>query len=162
MMQFTTHMKDYRQREIQACWYTKSEYNNIRQEIKITVDLIERNVGIDDYNHCKRGLEYLTQKGTHERMQTKLKGWTAVFGEQDLQDDEGIFDPKILAIVYSNSSRSCQVASYITGVLDKWAALASTDASAVDEATSRKKSERFRIAISQVPMMSVPRCSIAA
>jgi hypothetical protein len=76
-------------REIQACWYTKSEYKNIRQEIKIPCDLIKRNVDIDDYKHSKRGLEYLTPKGArHERMQTKLEAaWTAsVFEEQDLQD----------------------------------------------------------------------------
>jgi hypothetical protein len=45
---------------------------------------------MDDYNHCKRGLEYLTQKGARlERMQIKEEAaWTAVFEEQNLQDDE--------------------------------------------------------------------------
>ena len=153
MVQFTTHKKDFRQREIRACWYTKSEYKDIREEIKITLDQIERNVDIDDYNHCKCRLECHTQKGAHERMQTKLKAWTAVFEEQDLQYAEGIVDPEILAIVYSISTRSCQVAAYITGVLDKWAALASAVGS---EATSRKKSDRFRLAsISRAPRSTI-------
>jgi hypothetical protein len=152
MVQFTTHTNDFRRREIRACWYTKSEYKDIRKEIRMTLDLMEQNVDIDDYNHCKRGLEYLTKKGAHERMQTKLEAWAAVFEEQDLQDAEGIVDPEILAIVYNDSTRSCRVAAYITGVLDKWAALASAVGS---EATSRKKSDRFRLAsISRAPPRS--------
>jgi hypothetical protein len=160
MVQFTTHKKDYKQRDIQACWYTKSDYKKIREEIKITLDLIKRKVDIDDYNHCKRGLESLTQKGArHERMQTKLEARTAVFKEQDLQDNEGIVDPEILAMVYSNCTRSCQVAAYVKGVLDKWAALGSDVGS---KTTSRQKSDRFRVASTrQALTMSVTRCPIA-
>jgi hypothetical protein len=161
LVQVTTHAKDYKQSEIRACWYTKSEYKNIQHNLKITLDLIKRNVVIDDYNHCKRGLEYLTQKGArHERMQTKLKAWTAVFEEQDLQDEEGIVDPEIIALVYSKCTQSCQVAGHVTGVLDKWATLASDVDS---KATSRQKSDRFRVAsIRQALTMSVTRWPIAA
>jgi hypothetical protein len=157
----TTHTKDYKEREIRACWYAKSEYKNIRQDIKITLDLIKRNVDIDDYNHCKRGLEYLTEKGArHERMLTRLEAWTAVFEEQDLQDEEGIVDPEILALVYSQCTQSCQAAGYVTGVLDKRATVASDVDS---KTTSRQKSGRFRVAsIRQALTMSVTRWPIAA
>jgi hypothetical protein len=142
----TTHLTDYSHEEIRACWYGSAELKTIRQEVYDTVDLIEEDVEIDESRHCKRGLECFTQEGVRRKTQNKLKGWSAVFEEQDLQDLQEIVDPEMIALVYSKAiTRGCQMVSPIMGVCDERAAMSQYFFSPGKQATTKNTSDRFLV-----------------
>jgi hypothetical protein len=58
-----------------------------------------------------RGLEILTPQGRDRRMGNRRRAWTSVFEEQDFQMHNGIYEPEIMAGVYSYSTKASQLAA---------------------------------------------------
>jgi hypothetical protein len=107
----TLHVNDYSNDEIQSCWFNDVEYKAIKKDIRFAAKLLTDNNGLlgkDDEHDCQRGLEMHTRKGAHRRLQNKLVARQAVLDEQNLQWEEGVYDPEYLAMVYQVVSSSCQ------------------------------------------------------
>jgi hypothetical protein len=71
---------------------------------------MEENHEINESWHRIRGLECFTQEGSCQKKQNKLKVWSLVFEEQELQFLQEVVDPERIALVYSKSSSGCQIA----------------------------------------------------
>jgi hypothetical protein len=152
----TAHLNTYSSKEIRACWYRSAELKLIRQEVDCTVDLMEENDEINESRHCtrglerftqegycKRGLERFTQEGSRRKTQNKLKAWSAVFEEQELQSLQEVVDPEMIAVVYSKATRGCQVAAYIMGVCNEWSARSQYAFPPEKQAATMKTPDRF-------------------
>jgi hypothetical protein len=140
----TRHLHNYSREEIRACWYRSVELESIRQGLFYTVDLIEENVEINESRHCKRGLECFTQEGVRRKTQNKLKGWIAVFEEQELQYLQEVVDPEMIALVYNKGTRGCLMVASIMGLCDERAAPRSQYVFPPGtQATTKKASDRF-------------------
>lgn len=115
----TRHWNDYTAEELRACWYQGAEYKQFRHEIKKTVVLIKNHIAINEYESSARGIECFTQEGARQKRLNKLKGWHAVFDEQDQQYHAEIVDPVMLALAYRQSSQECQHAASHMGLCDE-------------------------------------------
>ena len=88
-----------------AVWYTEADSKLILAMAKVTVKMIMKDEYCDDIDYCKRGLEGKTPSGSKRRQKNKLKVRKAVLEEQDIQRDEGIFNPEYLAEVSRSISK---------------------------------------------------------
>ncbi len=115
------HLDDYTNAEFEACWFGEQESSQIIQEIRQTVNLIERNILLDNDNrYCSRGLETFTTKGTIQKNQIRAKARDAVLDQQDLlrwQADSMIDEQKI-ADIYRGNTQESRMAARIKGVSD--------------------------------------------
>ena len=143
-IQQVLHKNSYTEQELEKCWFTQNEYQNIRNGILMTLDLIR--LGFFRENSIKnssRGLEKYTAEGTmkatvQRRRQNAI--W-AVLDEQDLQLDRAeqlqhtylIYNDSAIREVYKNQIRASADTSYSMGRLDAEAA------AAVAETSSNKK-----------------------
>jgi hypothetical protein len=119
---------------------------------------MKENDEIDESRHCKRGLERFTQEGSRRKTQNKLKGWSAVFEEQELQSLQEVVDPEMIALVYSKAdTRGCQMAAYIMGVCDEWAARSQYAFPPEKQATTKKSSDRFFVSPTSRTIPLAPR-----
>jgi hypothetical protein len=107
--------------KIEACCFGQQEHSRIRRGIRQTVDLIERNILLDNDNrYCSRGLETLTTKGNIQKNQIRAKARDAVLDQQDLlrwQADSMIDEQKI-ADIYRGNTQESRMAARIKGVSD--------------------------------------------
>ena len=115
----TLHINNYSDDEITATWFNETDFQRIHQEISVTVQMMERSEPIDHNKYCSRGLEFRTRVGAHQRLQNKVDARDAVLTEQDLQWNEDIDDPEMLADVYRDISRCCIVSAHMAGLFDE-------------------------------------------
>jgi hypothetical protein len=115
----TLHINNYADDEVQACWYDDDECKAIRTDIKFAVSLLNDGLLEEDneYN-CQRGLELHTRKGADRRLQNKRTLREAVLTEQELQWEEGMYDPEYLAMVSMDYSSASQATAYAIGLKD--------------------------------------------
>lgn len=112
------NIDDYSEHEKFECWFQADEMRQIRREVKDTLSLMNRNLIIDE--NCKldgspisiRGLEGKTKAGKRHRRETRLASLAAVFDEQTLQEMDGVTDPLMIALAYSEYSYPMQVAAF--------------------------------------------------
>jgi hypothetical protein len=58
------HLHDYSDSEMDSCWYSDEEFQCIKDEIKLTLDLMEHEkIGDGELWCCMRGLESFTRFG---------------------------------------------------------------------------------------------------
>ena len=100
----TTHLKQYTDEEIAACWYTEAEFREIKADVKFAVEMIKNGYLEKDTNqYCKRGLEHLTTMGTLRRHKLKIATREAVMDEQDIQQQQhqgAVLEPELIAFAY--------------------------------------------------------------
>jgi len=106
----TIHLKHYSNQEIEACWYTPAEYNNIIEGLYLTLDLMK--ISLAPYNclfsssskckddkssslsslYCSRGLENLSIEGglKHSTRIRRQNAIWSVLDEQNVQYEEAI------------------------------------------------------------------------
>ena len=95
------HINDLRKiTDIDSIWFSACEYDAIESDIRETVSAIESGSLLDKESQCSRGLEGLTCDGRRARRAHIMSGLCSVLDEQDLQRDEGINDPELLADVF--------------------------------------------------------------
>jgi hypothetical protein len=115
------HLDDYTNAEFEACWFGEQESSQILKEIRQTVNLIERNMLLDNDNrYCSRGLETFTTKGTIQKTQIRNKACDAVLDQQDvLRWQAGsMIDEQKIAEAYRGNTQECQKEAYMKGVSD--------------------------------------------
>jgi len=145
-VQQVLHKNSYTKREREKCWFTQKEYQNIRNGMLMTLDLIR--LGLFRENSIKnssRGLENYTAEGSMKATvrRRRQKAIWAVLDEQDLQLDRAeqlqhtylIYDDSAIREVYKNQTRVSADTAYSIGRLDAEAA------AAVLEASSDKKNK---------------------
>ena len=147
-VQHVLHKNSYTEQELEKCWFTQNEYQNIRNGMLMTLDLIR--LGLFRENSIKnssRGLENYTAEGSMKAtvQRRRQNAVWAVLDEQDLQLDRAeqlqhtylIYDDSAIREVYKNQTRVSADTAYSMGRLDVEAAAAA--ATAVAEASSDKK-----------------------
>jgi hypothetical protein len=114
------HVNDYSESERDAMWMCMADMQMTKTMVKTTVMMMMRGEHIDenDPDFCTRGLEFRTKDGSKIRSRYKLRTRSAVLNEQDLQRDEGFFDPQFIAMASMEGSLECREAARQRGVED--------------------------------------------
>ena len=125
----TIHLKHYTNQEIEACWYTPAEYNNIIEGMYLTLDLMK--ISLAPYNclfsnsssskckddkssslsslYCSRGLENLSIEGglKHSTRIRRQNAIWSVLDEQNVQYEEAILQRTLIydVVKISNAYR---------------------------------------------------------
>ena len=133
----TTHLNNYSREEIKACWYRKKELKKIKDEMYETIDLVQQGQYLDPERYCTRGIEFFTPEGASLRMKNKVLAWSAVFHEQEAQDEDDVYDEELIAMLYREETHRCQVAAAMMGT---------ADARSVAPPSQQKANDRFFVA----------------
>ena len=122
------HISNYTEKERARCWYKKQEYIEMKRDAVVTIEMIQRNVAMNDDFHCLRGLEQCTKEGSMLMKLTKNQAQLAVFRAQLLQEKNGIQNPGALAAVYEEASEPAKMSAYLKGISDEKEMLAQAKA----------------------------------
>jgi hypothetical protein len=112
------HRTHYSADEAAACFYNAKEFTSFKQEVRLTVHMIENHLDIDDGRYCRRGAEGRTKEGQSLRSRNKMNAWNAVAKELEVQFFESAQDDDALATAYSQASYSSMMAAYFLGLAD--------------------------------------------
>jgi hypothetical protein len=114
------HLNEFEEYEIDASYYKSADFERIKADLKLTVRLMQLGkLEEDSIDYCRRGTEYRTPDGVRRRALNKKVARDALLDEQDLQWDNGAFDPDLFANVYHASSRECGLEAYRLGLRDE-------------------------------------------
>lgn len=111
MVKQSLHFKDMNDETRFLYWMTDFEHAEIKDHCKCTVQKMMR--GDDDVDKefsdfCSRGLESRTRQGMKEKKHRKDELRRAVLIQDQLQKEEGTFDPEFLALISVSKSRESQ------------------------------------------------------
>jgi hypothetical protein len=126
------HIMDYSAEEKQATWFVGNDMRFFKNECRGSAALMNNGVS-ESAELCFRGLEARTRDGALRRRRNKIDARAAVFMEQDLQEDEGVFDEEAIADVYYEYTEHCHVAANMIGLQDERDARATSTAAVVVE-----------------------------
>lgn len=105
----TLHINNYTTAECESCWFSDSEFAEIRENLREVISLI--NDGLldckDNENalHCRRGVEMHTdEKDALARKYRRRAIRWAVLDGLELQKEKGIYTPDIVAQLYGSAS----------------------------------------------------------
>jgi hypothetical protein len=105
--------------ELECYWYTESDTKIILAIAKVTVKMMMKGEFCDDIDYCSRGLEGKTPVGSKKRQKNKLRVRKALLEEQEIQREEGVFDPEYLAQVCLKYSRETNITAHSQGLRDE-------------------------------------------
>ena len=121
----TIHINDLRKiTDTREIWFSEEEIEAIRSNRLDVLDCMESGVPFDAEEECSRGLEPHLETVRRVRRQNIMEAVFAVLDEQDLQRDEGINDPELLADVYFSRSYESGLDAYWMGLQDRKEAVA--------------------------------------
>jgi hypothetical protein len=104
------HLEDFTDEEFKASFYDITELESIKTELNLTAELVEvGDLHNDISEYCRRGTEYRTGQGARRRISNKHVGRDAVLDEQDVQWEDGVFDPDAIAGIYAAATWRCQI-----------------------------------------------------
>jgi hypothetical protein len=112
------HIMDYSAEEKQATWFVGNDMRFFKNECRGSAALMNNGVS-ESAELCFRGLEARTRDGALRRRRNKIDARAAVFMEQDLQEDEGVFDEEAIADAYYDYTEHCHVAANMMGLRDE-------------------------------------------
>jgi hypothetical protein len=102
--------------QVQDCWYSNDDYHMFKKEIHQTVELMKRNVYIDEDRYCQRGLECcLRDTAAQDRREVKEKARFVVMSLQP--DGQGMEDS--IAQYYTKEARTARMVAYLAGIADE-------------------------------------------
>jgi len=109
-VQEVRHLSNISEYEKEAVWMSAIDYKMIKSMAKSTVFMIMsgEHIGDDDPDFCIRGLECRTRAGSKLRNANKMRNRSAVLNEQDLQLEEGFYDPQFIAMASMDESFDCK------------------------------------------------------
>jgi hypothetical protein len=104
------HINNIPDDEREAIWMSPIDYTMIKVMAKTTVYKIMSGEHIheDNPDFCTRGLEFRTRSGSKIRTANKMRNRSAVLNEQDLQHEEGFYDPEFIAMASMDESFNCR------------------------------------------------------
>lgn len=109
------HINDYSSEEVSSTWYSRDELRAIKSEAKCVANSSDPST--DDI--CLRGLEARTAAGARRKRQNRIEARSAVFFEQDAQEEDGYSDPDAIADAYFECSERCQAEAQMIAVRDQ-------------------------------------------
>jgi hypothetical protein len=156
-IRFSLHINDYTNYEVDNCWFAPGDYKEMKRETRYTVDLIERNIKFEEEQCCRRGLERRTEEATAVRLAERAAATGAVLDEQDIQTDEGIYDPEMIAIVYADRVYHSKMAAYLTAVSDEQIARGLNAPPAPKTVKNSKQSDHVHVTSIRQNLIRFPR-----
>lgn len=102
-------LQDLSEEEKETVWYTESDTKIVLAMAKVTVKMMMKGEPCDDVDYCSRGLEGKTPTGSKRRQKNKLRVRKALLEEQEIQREEGVYDPEYLAQVSIKYSKDVLV-----------------------------------------------------
>ena len=115
----TLHINEFSGDEIQAVWYNERDFDQIRKDIRITVQGMLRDQSMNDDHYCSRGLECRTHEGMKSRLRNRVAARCAVFREQNSQSKNGYYDVDKISAVYKTVTNHCVETAHVIGALDE-------------------------------------------
>jgi len=112
-------LQDLRPEEKEAVWYTENDTKIILAMAKVTVKMMMKGEPCDDVDYCSRGLEGKTPVGSKRRQKNKLRVRKALLEEQEIQREEGVFDPEYLSQVSIKYSADVVKEAHNTALKDE-------------------------------------------
>ncbi len=101
------HLHDYKEEEVQACWFSDAEMKDIRNSIRNSILLMsDPNTTIDDI--CFDGLEKFTREETAARRNRREASVHAVLQEQEMQWENDEYDEELIAEAYQEFTILCR------------------------------------------------------
>lgn len=108
----TIHIMDYTDEEMDSAFYCYEEIKAMRSDAKYVGALLRDGLLEQDTEEmCRRGVEHRTREGALRKYKHKSLTRQAVLEEQDIQWEEGVRDPELIASVYQ-STGSTSAASF--------------------------------------------------
>jgi hypothetical protein len=102
MIKETLHFKNYSQEELINSWYSKKEFELIREEIQEILVNQEADLEDPDYDFAlRRGLEGMTEQGAKRQEQNRRAGWAAVLRDRQCSSHESATSYRGIALAYS-------------------------------------------------------------
>mmetsp|Transcript_31026 Transcript_31026/g.51669 ORF Transcript_31026/g.51669 Transcript_31026/m.51669 type:complete len:274 (-) Transcript_31026:447-1268(-) len=98
----TIHISEYTPDERCASWYNIRDLKSFKRDRRDTARRIDQGRMYDD--DCVRGVENATHSGSRLRHHHIVDGINSVLNEQDLQDQDGKWNPDSLAFIYRVAS----------------------------------------------------------
>ena len=101
------HISDYTPNEINDCWFSRDEFNLMKEQVQECVKLLENNsTTTSSTTECTRGLEWRTKSGSKRHRRTKMAARDALIVEQEfMREDDGGIDADSLAQLYSSMTK---------------------------------------------------------
>jgi hypothetical protein len=159
----TLHINDYTDEEVLNTWFTQREYQGMKQEVKLTVDLMNKKATFEeDVSFSSRGLENKADDAIVEVAEHRYDAMDAVLDEQDRQQEAGVCDPHTLSLAYAEYSFISHVASFLMAAEDEKIALGhgSSSSSGLKPKETITSSKVYRKVFRRAPHLQ--RASMAA
>jgi hypothetical protein len=116
------HVDDMDESEVHETWYTKQDYDTIKNKMISLIKKMMKGDKIEESNkHTARGLEFRTRQGAMRRQNNKRAGITAVMSHQMQQTYAGIKDDKPISQAYIRATSHCLDEARELGVQDETA-----------------------------------------
>jgi hypothetical protein len=151
---FVLHINEYTKEEIKACWYTSSEYSEMKQDIRRTVVMVQNNQPIDGREYCRRGVEIRTKEASKIRLSNKRRALYTVLNEQMRPQFDFVRHAWLLSAIYHNCTKNSKMAASMMGLADQEVAKAlSREQEGVKriERTSSTKLDRMQKRLIRLP-----------
>jgi hypothetical protein len=117
---FVLHRNDFSSEEHSQSWYSKDEIRSIKNGVRESVAKLTNFPNMpDDDDYCSRGLENKTREGARKKLRNKIDARAAVFFEQEMQQEEGLFDLEQIADCYYEYSEPCHAAAQMVALRDE-------------------------------------------
>ena len=129
------HVNDYTQAEIDACWYSGSEMQAIRDDVDTIVKQMSNKKKAMDIDEIELlGLEARVPEIQKKRLENRIAAWDAVLDEQDMGASL-----EEIAEAYNEVSYQSQVAA---NVMAK-SYLATSDSSSLKQSKQQRQPRRL-------------------
>ena len=115
----TTALSEYTEEEIENCWFTSEEYDQIKHSMDKQIRKMNRGEKLKDKKYCSRGLECFADEAHALRQEYKGLAVQAVLDEQYCQFEEGINDEYTIAAAYQLVSKPCLRRAQRMGLADQ-------------------------------------------
>ncbi len=128
------HLNNYTKEEVKACWFSDSEMNEIRADIKLTLQKMRVptspiSVISEENGICSFGLESFSKDGSRRKQMRRSTGKNAVFDIQDRQFEKrgSIYNAKAIADAYAECTTVSKDIARVMGVFNELAFLPLSD-----------------------------------
>jgi len=109
------HHNDFTEEEKVECWYSKSQFLQMRREARKIIHLFDNTTPTANENYCIRGLENLTAGRALVKMDIQRRSLLVVLLAQENRRTN---NEEIIALHYGIFSKLCALKSYEIGLLD--------------------------------------------
>ena len=118
----TFHINDLKRiTNTKDIWFSEQETEEMKHNCLNVIGCMESGLPLHNEQECTRGLEKQLSTSRHHRRQHIMEAVFSVLDEQELQREEGINDPELLADIYFSRSYESGLDAYLIGLEDEQA-----------------------------------------